>query len=79
MDAYILGDAPEETYEEVFDRFSILRERKGYQTHKMIGGQQQMLAIGWSLMVDPTLMLVDDVFEKIGEINEAGMAILMVE
>jgi branched-chain amino acid transport system ATP-binding protein len=50
-----------------------------------------MLAMGRGLMVDPDLMLVDEpsaglapdlvdeVFEKIQEINESGTAILMVE
>jgi branched-chain amino acid transport system ATP-binding protein len=57
----------------------------------MSGGQQQMLAMGRALMVDPDLMLidepsaglapdlVDEVFEKILDINAAGTAILMVE
>jgi branched-chain amino acid transport system ATP-binding protein len=91
MGAYILGDAPESTYQEVFERFPILRERQDQQARKLSGGQQQMLAMGRGLMVDPDLILVDEpsaglapdlvdnVFEKILEINEAGTAVLMVE
>jgi branched-chain amino acid transport system ATP-binding protein len=91
MGAYILGDAPEQKYQEVFDRFPILGERQKQQGRKLSGGQQQMLALGRGLMVDPDLILidepsaglapelVDDVFEKIAEINRAGTAILMVE
>ena len=91
MGAYIVGDAEESVYQEVFDRFPILEERQDQQARKMSGGQQQMLAMGRGLMVDPDLMLVDepsaglapdlvdDVFEKIVEINESGTAILMVE
>ncbi len=57
----------------------------------MSGGQQQMLAMGRALMVDPGLLLLDEpsaglapdlveeMFEKIDDINEAGTAILMVE
>lgn len=91
MGAYILDEDPNARYEEIFDRFPILRERKGQRAGTMSGGQQQMLAMGRALMVDPDLMLVDepsagmapnivdDVFEKILEINDAGTAILMVE
>ncbi len=91
MGAYILDRVPEAALEEVFDRFPILEERQNQTAGTMSGGQQQMLAMGRGLMVDPALMLVDepsaglapdlvdDVFEKITEINESGTAILMVE
>jgi ABC-type branched-subunit amino acid transport system ATPase component len=92
MGAYILDEVPREAVEEVFERFPILRERRGQRAGDMSGGQQQMLAMGRGLMVDPDLMLVDEpsaglapdlvdeVFEKIVEINDqAGTAILMVE
>lgn len=91
MGAYIRGDAPEEKYQEVFDRFPILEDRQNQQGRKLSGGQQQMLALGRGLMVDPDLILidepsaglapdlVDDVFKKILEINREGTAILMVE
>ena len=91
MGAYILDDVPEDTLEEIFGLFPILDERRGQRAGTMSGGQQQMLAMGRALMVDPGLMLVDEpsaglapdlvgeVFEKIIDINEAGTAILMVE
>ncbi|MFB6193812.1 MAG: ABC transporter ATP-binding protein [Halobaculum sp.] len=91
MGAYIREDVPEAAFEEVFDRFPILEQRQGQRAGSMSGGQRQMLAMGRGLMVDPELMLidepsaglapdlVDDVFEKIVEINESGTAILMVE
>jgi len=92
MGAYILDEVPRDAIEEVFQRFPILRDRRGQRAGDMSGGQQQMLAMGRGLMVDPDLMLVDEpsaglapdlvdeVFEKIVEINEgAGTAILMVE
>jgi branched-chain amino acid transport system ATP-binding protein len=55
------------------------------------GGQQQMLAMGAALMLDPDLLildepsaglapqLIDDVFENIRDINDSGTAVLMVE
>ncbi|MFB6168918.1 MAG: ABC transporter ATP-binding protein [Haloferacaceae archaeon] len=91
MGAYILDEMPQEALEEVFDRFPILAERQGQRAGALSGGQRQMLAMGRGLMVDPGLMLidepsaglapdlVDEVFEKIAEINESGTAILMVE
>lgn len=91
MGAYILDEVPREALEEVYQRFPILKERQNQRAGNMSGGQRQMLAMGRGLMVDPDLMLidepsaglapdlVDDVFRKIGEINDAGTAILMVE
>jgi branched-chain amino acid transport system ATP-binding protein len=91
MGAYILDEVPRESLREVFDRFPILEERQNQKAGTMSGGQQQMLAMGRGLMVDPDLMLVDEpsaglapdlvdeVFEKIQEINESGTAMLMVE
>jgi branched-chain amino acid transport system ATP-binding protein len=91
MGAYILDDVPEDQLEEVYDLFPILRERRNQRAGSMSGGQQQMLAMGRALMVDPGLLLVDEpsaglapdlvdeVFEKIMDINAAGTAILMVE
>ena len=91
MGAYILDDVPEEALRNVYERFPILEERTDQIAGSMSGGQRQMLAMGRGLMVDPQLMLidepsaglaphlVDDVFEKIIEINESGTAILMVE
>ncbi|MFC4551433.1 MULTISPECIES: ABC transporter ATP-binding protein [Halorussus] len=91
MGAYILDEVPDSALDEVFERFPILEERQNQKAGTMSGGQQQMLAMGRGLMVDPDLMLVDepsaglapdlvdDVFEKIIEINESGTAILMVE
>jgi branched-chain amino acid transport system ATP-binding protein len=91
MGAYILDQVPQAALEEVFERFPILEERQDQIAETMSGGQQQMLAMGRGLMVDPGLMLidepsagmaphlVDEVFEKIQDINDAGTAILMVE
>ncbi len=91
MGAYILDDVPEETLREVYDRFPILEERRRQRAGTMSGGQRQMLAMGRALMLDPDLLLldepsaglapdlVDEMFDKIDEINESGTAILMVE
>ncbi|MFB6161048.1 MAG: ABC transporter ATP-binding protein [Haloferacaceae archaeon] len=91
MGAYILDEVPADALAEVFDRFPVLAERENQRAGTMSGGQQQMLAMGRALMLDPALLLldepsaglapdlVDEMFDKIDEINDAGTAVLMVE
>ena len=91
MGAYILDDVPDDALGEVFDRFPILEERETQTAGTMSGGQQQMLAMGRALMLSPDMLLldepsaglapdlVDEMFEKVDEINDSGTAILMVE
>ncbi len=91
MGAYILDEVPTARLEHVFDRFPILERRQDQKAGTMSGGQQQMLAMGRALMLDPPLLmldepsaglapdLVDDMFDRIDAINNDGTAILMVE
>jgi branched-chain amino acid transport system ATP-binding protein len=81
----------EERVQEVYDRFPELEDRPKALAGNLSGGQQQMVAMGAGLMLDPDLLildepsaglapdLVDDMFEKVSEINESGTSVLMVE
>jgi branched-chain amino acid transport system ATP-binding protein len=81
----------EELSEQVVDFFPRLEERYDQEATTMSGGEQQMLAIGRSLMSEPDLLLIDEpteglmpsLVEKLRdiltEINERGISVLLVE
>ena len=77
--------------ERVFELFPRLQEREKQKAGTMSGGEQQMLAIGRALMARPRLLMLDEpsmgiapilvqrIYETIGEINRDGVTILLVE
>jgi len=91
MGAYILDSVPEDRIQEVYEYFPVLAERTNQNAGSMSGGQQQMVAMGRALMLDPDLLmldepsaglapdLVEEMFDRIDRINESGTAVLMVE
>ena len=93
MGAYTRKDkaAVREDFERVFGLFPRLAERKKQVAGTMSGGEQQMLAIGRSLMARPRLlcldepsmglapMLIQQIFSIITEISQQGTTILVVE
>jgi branched-chain amino acid transport system ATP-binding protein len=91
--AYLLKDRKEvqNNLEKVYQLFPVLKERSNQVSGTLSGGEQQMLAIGRALMLQPKLLCVDEpstglapilrreVFGKIVEIRNTGITLLLVE
>jgi len=91
--AYLLSDKTEvhNNLGKVYQLFPVLRARSKQVSGTLSGGEQQMLAIGRSLMFRPKLLCIDEpstglapimrseVFKKIEEICELGITVLLIE
>ena len=79
------------TLERIFEFFPPLKKRAHHPGNRLSGGEQQMLAIGRSLMTNPSLLLMDEpteglsplfvqtVGQVIRQLQQGGISILLVE
>ena len=93
MGAFLQKDTRKrrEAVQAVFERFPRLYERRSQPAGKLSGGEQQMLAIGRALMMNPRLVILDEpslglspkyvdlIFDQLLALRDRGCTLLMVE
>jgi branched-chain amino acid transport system ATP-binding protein len=91
MGAFLRDDDISETLAQIFELFPILEQKQGQLAGELSGGQRQQVAVGRALMSQPSVLMLDEptagvspivmdeLFDRILEIRQSGVAILMVE
>ncbi|GAA0554895.1 MULTISPECIES: ABC transporter ATP-binding protein [Actinomadura] len=91
MGLYLRPKQWNKRFEFVCGLFPLLGERRKQKAGALSGGERQMVAMGRALMMDPSVLMLDEptaglspkfqdeVFEQVKQINSSGVSIVMVE